>query len=454
MSTDATYPTIPAVGLRSRFQRGIVYNTIGAVFNQGSTFAVNIVVANLLGRQVFGEYAMVQRTLVTLGFIAQVAAPYTLTKYVAEYRSTDQRRAGLIIGLVCSASALLAGLAAIALVVLAGWLAGSVLKVPEIHLALALGSLVLLFAVFNGLLMAVLSGLESYRRLAEALTWSGVVYLGACSLLAWRAGLNGAIAGQALGGVVQFVLLFIAAQRECRQQGIEVSWRGATKEFPVLLGFTLPGALSGFTSMAALWLASAFLVRQVNGYSQMALYSAAFSLVGAILFLPNLTNSVGMSLINHHKGMGRESDYRRTFWSNLGISATIVILGSMGAALFGPAILRLFGKDFREGYPVLLILLVATMAQGLALAAVQIIQSQARMWSSFFGYALPRDLLVVGLAYVLIPTHGAKGLATAYALGWIAGVAGVVLLASRIGLSTVAADVFAGGVPTPESLES
>ena len=436
MSTDTAIPVISAGNLQARFQTGIAYNTLGAVFNQGSTFAVNIIVANLLGRRIFGEYAMIQSTLATLALIAQFAAGYTATKYVAEFRSTNPQRAGRIIGMLFAFSASLAGIAALALFAISGWLAGSVLKAPGIGSALAIGSGVLLFAVLNGLLMGVLAGLESYRALARALVGSGLAYLFVCSGLAWWGGLNGAVAGLAVSGLLQFILLAGAVRKECSLQGISIRYAGITQERSILLRFALPGALSGFTTMPALWLASTFLVRQPNGYSQMAIYSASFSLMTAVLFLPNIANNVGMSLINHHKGAGRESEYQWTFWVNLAVSGAIVILGTCFLALLGPTLLRLFGKDFTDGYPVLLILLLATIVQGLAAAMYQVIQSQSRMWLSFLVVALPRDMLVVVLAYLLIPAHGARGFAWAYAASWTIALLAIASIVFRIGLKS------------------
>ena len=69
--------------LHSRFQTGVAFNLVGTFFNQGSTFVVNIVVANLLGRQIFGEYAIVQNTLVAVSVFVQLGIGYVATKYVA-----------------------------------------------------------------------------------------------------------------------------------------------------------------------------------------------------------------------------------------------------------------------------------------------------------------------------------------------------------------------------------
>jgi FkbM family methyltransferase len=434
MSTKSLAPAASPPSLHSRFQTGVAFNLIGTIFNQGSTFVVNIVVANLLGRQTFGEYAIVQNTLVAVAVFGQLGIGYVATKYVAEFRSSDRERAGRILGMLCAFSIMLAGIASLTLLLLSPWLAMSVLKAPALGPTLAIGSAVLLFAVLNGFLIGALAGLESYRVLAKALAWGGTVYLLVCSGFAWRGGLNGVIAGQAISGFVQFVILALALRSECLQQGIRIHYPTTANEWPVILKFAVPGALSGFTSAPALWFASTLLVRQPDGFSQMAIFSASFSLMAAVLLLPNIANNVGMSLINHHKGGGNSPEYRQIFWINLAVTLAIVVAGAAAAALLGPELLRLFGKNFKNGYPTLLILLAATVPQGLAVALYQIIQSQAKMWLSFVAVAIPRDTLIVILAYLLIPTHGASGVALGYAAAWSVALLIIGGLVYRIGL--------------------
>lgn len=378
---------------------------------------------------------MVQSTLVAVGAVAQMAVPYTVARYLAELRSTNPDRAGRIFGLLFSFSAIFASGAAIALYSCACWLAGSVLKAPALSSSLAFGSAVLFFAALNGFLISTLAGLEAFRSLAKALMLSGVAYFCICVLFAWQAGLQGAIAGMALSGLIQFLILFFATARELSLQGIRVRYVYTTKEWSVVLNFMLPAALNGLTATPTLWLASTFLVRQANGYSEMALFSASLSLMMVILFLPNTINNVGMSLINHVNGMGNRREYQHAFWINLGANGTIVIAGACAAILFGHSLLHMFGKDFKDGYNVLAILLLATISQGLGLAIYQIIQSQAKMWLSFVAVALPRDTLIIVLAYLLIPKYGARGLASAYAISWTIAALIIGSIVLRIGLA-------------------
>jgi O-antigen/teichoic acid export membrane protein len=436
MSAEVVAPPASLSSLLARLQTGITFNLIGAVFNQGSTFVFNIVAANLLGRQTFGKYGMVATTLATLSHVAQLSCGYTATKYIAEYRSSDKQKTGRIIGMLLVTISFSAGIVALGLLAGAPWLANSVLKAPELRIGLAIGSGIVFLNVLIGFFMGALAGLEAYGKLSRALVLNGIFYLIACTIATLSMGLKGAFAGLFVSALFGCILLHFALKSECRNQDIEICYGLSQEGRSILLGFTLPAAISGLTFLPALWFGSTILVRRPEGYTQMALFSAAYTLTTAVLFIPNITNVVGWSLLNHHKGQGQSKLYRSTFWINLAIAGAVVLLGASALSLLGLEVLRLFGKGFTDGYTVLLIMLAAAIPQAVALAIYQHLQSQERMWLSFFGVVLPRDVLLVTLACYLIPHHGASGLAWAYAAAWMVALVIIIKIVYSIGLRT------------------
>ena len=56
------------------------------------------------------------------------------------------------------------------------------------------------------------------------------------------------------------------------------------------------------------------------------------------------------------------------------------------------------------------------------------------MWLSLVCINLPRDGLIVVLAWALTPAWGARGLAAAYALAWTLTLAVIALIVCRLGL--------------------
>jgi O-antigen/teichoic acid export membrane protein len=414
-------------------REGASWNLLGAVLNQGSTFAANIVLANLLGRQQFGEYAMVQATLNSVTLLAQLSMGYTATKYIAEFRGTDNPRAGRILGLCLLTAACAGALAALLLLAGAQRLATDWLRAPQLSRAIALGAWVVLAAVFNGILIGVLSGLEAFRALSRALVWSGLLYLIVVTAFGWLGGRDAAVAALAVSGTLQTFLLWRAVRADATRQGIRATWRGLGREWHVAVHFALPGTLGGLIAAPALWIASAMLASQPGGYAQLALYSASYNLMILVFFLPSIINVVATSLINREQGSGRYDSYRHVFWLNMRVTAATAIGGAIFIALIGRFALRLFGEQFVGGYGVLIILLLAIIPESLTIALNQVIQSQARMWLAILAINLPRDLALIALARWLVPGHGAVGLAVAYAGARLLAFLCIAAVVARIG---------------------
>lgn len=413
--------------LRGRFGRGLAFSVVAAVFNSGSTFLVNIAVANLLGRDTFGEFAIVQNTLLTMATVASLATGITATKYVSEFRSVDPAKTARILGL-CSTLSLVMGISfTLALLAGASSLANVVLRAPQLSSGMKLAAPVVFFSVHNFYQTGALAGLEGYSGIAKAGVIAGIAYCLLCvaGSLVW--GREGALAGLSVSAGVQWLALGFFLRRERLRQRIGVDYRGMWEEREMVIKFAVPAALSGFSSMPALWLSSAFLVRQTDGYSQMALYAAATNLRVLVLLLPQLLNNVGMSLLNNVKGLGNIAQYRKVFWSNLGLTVSVTVAGAVAMALFGPYALAIFGRRFGGGYPVLLVLMASTVIETLMQASYQVILSHGRMWLSFGAVVFPRDVMIVLLAFLLTPLSGAVGLAVAYTLG-----AGLALLSTAL----------------------
>ncbi len=255
------------------------------------------------------------------------------------------------------------------------------------------------------------AGLQSFRAIAIAGMVGGSSYLLLGTGGAYLGGRNGALGGIVLSLCLQSMTLAVLMRSELRRWGITVARREMSRERGADLHFALPSALTGLSTMPALWLATAVLVRQPGGYREMALYAAAASLRTLVMFVPQLGNSVGIALVNNARAEASHRQYLRAFWANMAVVCATALAGAAVVALLGPQLLSMFGRDFRSGYSVLLVLLLASLFEAGVLAAYQPLQSEGRMWLSMFAVALPRDALLVALAWLLAPGHGALGLA-------------------------------------------
>ena len=435
MNSSMNYAQSPVSTLARRMQSGVGFNLLGTAFNQGSTLVVNIVVANLLGRESFGHYTIILATVATVASLGQLSMGYTATKHVAEFRTTERERTSRILALCGTISAAAAVTAALMLSLTADWLASRVLGAGGLAFELRLAGIAVFFAILNGFFTGALAGLEGYPAIARNGIASGAVYTAVCIALAWRYGLNGAVWGIAISALIQSAILWTLFRREATRCGITLTYRGLWQERAIVSAFAIPASLTGLIALPAIWISSAVLARQPGGFEQLALFGAANSFRVMVLFLPQAINNVSMSLLNNQQRSSTDG-YRRVFWMNAlttGVSAFCVAL----LLLFvSPRLLRLFGPGFVEGQRVLAILLGAAVIEALAAAAYQVVVSRGRLWASFFFIALPRDVSLVILAAILAPLLGAMGLAAAHALAWTLALTATATLAWRFGLAT------------------
>jgi O-antigen/teichoic acid export membrane protein len=247
--------------------------------------------------------------------------------------------------------------------------------------------------------------------------------------------LQGVIAGLVVSAAVRWLLFNTALRKEAMRQGIQITMKGLFRESSVLVTFAVPASLAGVSALLAIWIANAFLVRQENGFTQMGLYAAANSLRALVLFVPALINGVGVSVINGFTNAHHLGEYRAAFWANFWITCASLIVGAAALALFGDALLSLFGRDFVGAHLLLNIMIAGAVVEGMGIAAYQIVQSRARMWLSLCLITLPRDFILVVLAWILVPQHGALGLAATYAISSGAALISVIVITLRIGLA-------------------
>lgn len=420
--------------LRIRLQKGVFWNTFGAVLIQGGTFLSSLIVANLLGRETFGQYGMIQTTLLTFSSIAQMAIGYTATKFVAEFRSVDKKRTGIIIGFGSVFSWVTAFSATMLLLLFSPWVTVRVLHAPHLDLGLVISSGYVIFSVLSGFQMGVLAGLENYLDLTKSGFLSFFVQLCSCYFFTRWLGIHGALLALVLVVLVRWLALQVFMVREAKKQEIQIRYRGLWQERTIFLKFGLPAAMNGIILYPAIWLSNAFLVRSPDGFSQLGLFGAASSFRLLVLFFPNQISTVCFSFLSNLHGERKPTQYYRVFWIHFWGIAGVVMVSATAIAVFGSWLLGVFGRDFREGHTVLLILMLSTLFEGLFLAVFQLIQTRGKIWLSFWVIVLPRQIIFLILAYFLTQSRGALGLAISYTISQAFGLAVTGMLARLIGI--------------------
>jgi O-antigen/teichoic acid export membrane protein len=287
---------------------------------------------------------------------------------------------------------------------------------PHLMFGFYAGIVFLFFSTLNSFQMGALWGLESYRTLSVASATSGLATLLIVAVAVWKFGLAGAFVAMSAGAVIRWALHARTLRTALRTHGISFERIHLRSAVPVVLRFALPSALCGCISLPAMWIAQALLARQTDGFSYVGTYAAANNIRLLVLFLPQVLNTVGVSILNNHRHQA-PAMYRLVHRSNVIAMALTNLTVALLAAFACRPLLGLFGKNFAGDASILLILLASTVPESISMGLHQHIQAQERMWQVFLAINLPREGLVLSAAFFLVPTHGAQGLAISYLLG-------------------------------------
>jgi O-antigen/teichoic acid export membrane protein len=396
--------------IRARLASGAFWSILNTGFTRSSALIASIVVARTVGRDLFGQFGVVQSTIGVFGLFAGLGMSVTATKYVAELRQSEPLRTGRILGLSILLAVISSVLICALFIATAPWLARTTLASTEVASLLRIGSGLLFFGVINGSVCGALYGFEAFKSVAivdivAALVGCGVVIAGVMT-----AGLPGAISGLVAVVGLQCVGYCFYLRRELHNHGISIIYRRCFGEWPVLAKFSLPALLAAAMAGPVNWVCSAIVVNQPAGYAQMGLFNAANQWRGAILLLPLTLSAPFLPVLSSLFGKER-GKYFKVLLTGTVLNASLALLAAAGVIVFSRTIMASYGKGFVGGTSALICLVLSAVVAASVWSVGQAITSSGKMWSGFILNLIWAVALISSLW--LFRRHGAYGYALA-----------------------------------------
>ncbi len=407
----------PVGSLRARFAAGAFWSVLGAVISRGFLLAASVVCAWFLGKEGFGALGMIQSTAGMFGIFAGLGLGITATKYVSELRRQDPLRTGRILALSAAAAFLSGSIITVLVILLAPYLAQHVLAAPQLAAPLAIGAGLVFFGALNGAQTGALAGFEAFQTIARVNIYAGLASFPLIVLGVWRGGLQGAIWGSVAALAVNWALTNRALRRECAKANISYQLAVCRREMGVLHRFSLPAFLASMLVVAAIWVCNALLARQPQGYAELGLYAAADKWRVMIVFIPTYVFAMVVPVLSNLYGEGDGAGFQKVFKANLRLNAGLALALAVLIAAFAGPIMAMYGSSFGGGRIVLMVLAFSGFGEVLNAILGQPLIAAHQMWSRF-AFAVCFVVLLVGLAWVLIPKWRALGLATAYGFAY------------------------------------
>jgi O-antigen/teichoic acid export membrane protein len=403
--------------VRHRFIRGSLWTLIGSATYSVSLLVVSIIAARSLGTAAFGELGIIQSTIGMLSIIAGLGLGLTAAKYIAEFREKDIKKIGDILALSTIASVLSGILITFFLILFAPFIAQQIFKAPQLTISLQIATGMILAGAINGAQVGALSGFEAFRKIAIINVIIGFSLVAVTAIGLYFYGLNGLLAAYVLVMWTGVFLNRIALHYEYQRFGIHWSMKSWKKELPILWQFSMPAILAGLIVSLATWIVYTMLINQPGGFAEMGIFNAANQWRTFLLFLPMIIGQVSLPILSERCGNVGYRAMAQMLKSLILITLIVLIPFTIFVCLFSPFIMHLYGPDFTNGWPVLILVAFTAVLLGLSLPIGNIIAASGRMWVGFLmntGWAI---ILIVSAGILL--QWGALGLAAAFLIAYL-----------------------------------
>jgi O-antigen/teichoic acid export membrane protein len=421
MNMTALFPDARArfarAALARRFMAGAAWSFSGSVLSSGVTLLMLILVARVLGKEVYGQFVVIQSTLGMVGVFAGLGIGAAATRYAAELRIRDTVRLGHILTLAERTILGFGLLASTGLVFAAGWMATHILNAPALRVPLAISACAVLFTALDSYQRSTLVGFESMRAFAISTVTGAIAGFPVMLLAANYFGLQGVAVALVGNALLQASVSRYQMVRELTKHGIQRQAEGCLREWPVLWHFALPALISGALVAPAHWAVQAMLANTPGGYAELAVLGIAMQWLNVIMFVPGTIGRVVLPILTDHVTKNDQDGSRKILLYAIGANAIVTLPVAVIVGIFSRYIMRMYGEGFANDDIPLTLAAITAVLLAIQVPVGNLLFASSRMWlgASMNGCWA---FVYLSLAYYLV-NHGAVGIMLALGVAYI-----------------------------------
>ncbi len=284
--------------LKDKLLYGTFWNLIGTVASQGFIFIAGIITARLLGTVGYGQFGIINSTILMFSTFTGLGLGITATKFISQHHEKDKARTGRIIGLTAIVGTSSGLLMFLILFLIAPLITLTLFNAPYLTLDLRIAALLLIFNTLAGVPYGTITGFGSFKIIARNSIIQGIISFPITIAGVYFFGLTGLISSMVLTSVLNLFLYGHSMRYILSKYKIKIDYSNAFKEKNILWNFSVPSMLSTIVVGPIIWLAYTIIVNTPNGYAQLGIFSAVEQWKNVALFLPLVMGTVLLQMVS------------------------------------------------------------------------------------------------------------------------------------------------------------
>lgn len=405
--------------LKVRLYGNAIWSLSGALLSKIIFFIALIIAANILGKVHYGEFGMLNSTILMFVSVASLGLGATASRYIAEFRDNSPEKTIDIYLITQIFSYVIAFVSSVFIFWFADGISFHSFHSLQLGDEIRVATIIFFFSIINGSQNGVLSGFErfdliAYSNIVKAVFQSVLLVSGA-----YYYNVIGALIGLA---IAQFIAnmynrmlispLFRPYNTNLLDRLKKLSWN----QLDVLWKFSLPTVVSSLTIVPVMWYAKTKLV-QIEGFESMADFDVAEQWRSQILYIPAVLSQIILPMLANLKGNSSKEDYFKSIKINLMVNIMVSVALSFLVVLVAPWLLLQYGKDFNNTTPIYFLCISAILIS-ISNVVFPILLTYNKMWNGVFINGIWALSFVLLSNELLNRGYGENGLAIAVAISY------------------------------------
>lgn len=382
---------------------------LGNIIIKGLGLFAGIIVARILGKEIFGEYGMIKNTLTSIAVFSTFGLGYTATKYIAEYSNKKENYISQIITNSYKITLLTSVIMALGLLIFSSYISNSILHNPNMVFPLRFTAVWIVFNALNSTQIAILSGFGKFKQMARVNSLIGIITFLLTVLLTYFFNLNGALLALIIAQVFNWFLFNRIIRELNGEYSIKDRAFNEKLNFKSMIKFSFPVALQEGVFSLSSWLL-ALLIVKLSDYGELGVYVAALQWLTIVLFVPAVLRNVILSHLTSNIDM--ENEYSKTLKTLLFFNFLITFIPFLIIYAFSDFIISFYGESFADMKGIFALAVMGAIPLSLINVYIQALISKNGNWLVFVLKLLSFIFIIV-CSYFLI-TSDVNGRASYY----------------------------------------